>query len=445
MYFIKKDICPIINALENKQDNFLDIDNYNISYFAINKKINQAQNFLQEQNMQKNDVFALSSNCIILNIAFIFAALREKVIVCLLPFNQSFIVKKSVLNEIKPKFVIDTKISLSRYSLKTKNTRKVDLDAPCIGVLSSGTTATPKILLHSINNFLYSAIGLNEIMTLEQEKNYLFSLPIYTIGGICLIFRVIFFKLNLFINSKIKPVDFLNTNSKIDYASLVQTQLREITKQKSKLNLLIGGSFCSKNILKKAQNLGINTYYSYGCTEMASTISCAKNQNSNAGKILKYREISFTNKNEILLKGKTLAKGVLKKGKLEHLKLTNAGFYKTADLGFMDENKNLIITGRKDNMFICGGVNMQPELLEKQIFEHLFIRTIIVGVSCKKWGQKSICFLKHSVDLKNAKAKIKDLLGNIYTPKDFFYLNADFNFLEKINRKQLLKKHLNII
>ena len=67
------------------------------------------------------------------------------------------------------------------------------------------------------------------------------------------------------------------------------------------------------------------------------------------------------------------------------------GWFRTGDLGHMDEEGFLYITGRASDMYISGGSNIYPREVEEKILTHPAIGEVaIVGVPDPMWGEVGI-------------------------------------------------------
>src|SRR3546814_3281633 len=65
------------------------------------------------------------------------------------------------------------------------------------------------------------------------------------------------------------------------------------------------------------------------------------------------------------------------------------GWFVTGDLGYMDEQGYLYITGRESDMYISGGSNVYPREIEEKILAYGPIREVcVLGVPDPKWGEK---------------------------------------------------------
>jgi fatty-acyl-CoA synthase len=64
------------------------------------------------------------------------------------------------------------------------------------------------------------------------------------------------------------------------------------------------------------------------------------------------------------------------------------GWFRTGDLGYMDDQGFLFISGRTSDMFISGGSNVYPLEIEEKIAAHPAVReACVLGMPDKKWGE----------------------------------------------------------
>ncbi|TDF59604.1 AMP-binding protein [Cupriavidus sp. L7L] len=71
------------------------------------------------------------------------------------------------------------------------------------------------------------------------------------------------------------------------------------------------------------------------------------------------------------------------------------GWYFTGDIGYLDADGDLFVTGRVDDMIISGGENISPADIESVLSLHPAVDEVAVaGVPDARWGQKVVAFVK---------------------------------------------------
>jgi 2-furoate---CoA ligase len=76
-------------------------------------------------------------------------------------------------------------------------------------------------------------------------------------------------------------------------------------------------------------------------------------------------------------------------------KALREGWYFTGDTGYFDEDGDLFVTGRVDDMIISGGENISPVDIESVLSLHPGVEEVAVaGVKDDRWGQRVVAFVK---------------------------------------------------
>src|SRR5690606_6705956 len=66
-------------------------------------------------------------------------------------------------------------------------------------------------------------------------------------------------------------------------------------------------------------------------------------------------------------------------------------WFRTGDLGHMDDEGFVYITGRASDMYISGGSNIYPREIEEKILTHPAIAEVaVLGIPDKLWGEVGI-------------------------------------------------------
>lgn len=176
--------------------------------------------------------------------------------------------------------------------------------------------------------------------------------------------------------------------------------LRFVVKKKikkslgGKLELLIVGAAAVKpEVIRAFSALGITIYQGYGLTECAPLLAGNNDFYVNidsAGLPIRGVELKIENPNEegigeIVAKGENIMLGYYRDLQTTAEVLRN-GWFHTGDLGYIDEEGWLYITGRCKNVIVTrNGKNIYPEELETRLLEHdLVEETVVVGTTKAK-------------------------------------------------------------
>ncbi|MDO6763193.1 o-succinylbenzoate--CoA ligase [Agarivorans sp. 1_MG-2023] len=282
---------------------------------------------------------------------------------------------------------------------------ELDSELPQSMVFTSGSSGPPKAVVHCWRNHFFSAQGSQAVVPLDENDQWLLSLPLYHIGGQAIVWRCILAGARIVVaqnKGRVFP-DLLA--SQTTHVSLVPTQLyRLLTQAKfwasalSLKHILIGGAACNDSLLEEAISRGFQVYSSYGSSEMSSQIATRHHRLGQATyQLLPHRRAKI-HQGEIYLRGKTLFLGYWKNGDIIRA-CDPDGWFNSGDLGRI-EGAQLFTLGRSNNMFICAGENIQPEEIELALLQHPQInQAIVVPQQNSEYGQRPVAFISSELDV----------------------------------------------
>ncbi|MDV5169499.1 o-succinylbenzoate--CoA ligase [Photobacterium rosenbergii] len=309
--------------------------------------------------------------------------------------------------------------------------------------MTSGSTGQPKAVVHSAQSHLASAAGLLNWMKFDADDSWLLSLPLFHISGMAIVWRWLYRGAQM----AVEPLqDLPRALSKVTHASLVPTQLQRLLEKNdvSTLSLkrvLLGGAVIPVSLTERAKSVGIECWCGYGMTEMASTVTAKLADNSaGVGAVLPNRELMLKD-GEVWVKGKTLGLGYYRNRTV--FPFSEQTWFATKDLACW-RDEELFILGRKDNMFISGGENIQPEEIEKVLLAHPKVnQAFVLPVDDTEYGQRPVAIVATSSELD---ASLSDELAG-YMMQQMMGLCRPVKYLAlpahlstggiKISRKQL--------
>ncbi len=325
----------------------------------------------------------------------------------------------------------------------------LDLDAPATIVFTSGSTGTPKAAMHTLGNHYYNALGSNENIALGSGDRWLHSLPLYHVGGLSIVFRCLISGAAIALPEPGAPIGREISRCGATHVSLVATQLlRLLREDEAALEglkaILLGGSAMPASLVREASSRGLPVHTSYGLTEMASQVTTTPPGASpdvlrTSGKVLPYRELAISEEGEILVRGETLFAGYVgENGEVER-PLDSEGWFHTRDIGELDEEGCLRVTGRRDNMFISGGENIQPEEIEAALCRLGGVeQAVVVPVPDEEFGERPVAFVRTAdgeVSAERLAGALGEVLPRFKIPVAFYGWPEDAASGMKVDRK----------
>lgn len=272
-------------------------------------------------------------------------------------------------------------------------------EALCNMILTSGSSGTPKAVVHRLANHLASARGSAALIPLDGDAGWLLSLPLFHVGGYAIPFRVFLAGASLVLDDRSQPLKERLERQSITHLSLVPTQLWRLLAQgfdptRTRLReLLLGGAAIPQPLVRRLMDMGFTPKSSYGLSEMGSQVCTGLPGAAGVvGRPLPGREVCIQ-RGEICVRGATLFAGYFKNGALAR-PLDDAGWFHTRDKGHFTETGELVVEGRLDNLFISGGENIQPETIEQRLVDHPAVaQALVVPVPSEEWGQRPAAFI----------------------------------------------------
>lgn len=157
-----------------------------------------------------------------------------------------------------------------------------------------------------------------------------------------------------------------------------------------KIRIMIsGGAPLSPDIYNFFSKIGLNIYQAYGLTEAAPGISsnCANHHKIfSAGKIFPSVKVKIAKNGEILAKGPNIMPGYLNNISATKEAIQRGGWLKTGDLGYIDEDGYLFITGRiKELQKTSTGKYIQTLEIEQKLKQLPIIDNVMVVADKKKF------------------------------------------------------------
>ena len=214
--------------------------------------------------------------------------------------------------------------------------------------------------------------------------------------------------------------------------------------------IAVGGAPIGKELLQQSKELKIPVFQGYGLSEAGSVVTLnTKSQNKigSVGKPLPHIKIKIDKSNRILISG-NITKGYLNKS------VTNInGWMDTGDIGYIDKDGYLFITGRRKTQIITAyGRNISPEWIESELSSYKEIIQTAVYCNNEK-GITAVIIVNRNVNAEqviNIVEKVNNSLPDYARIKNYIISDKKFSIKNKTLsasgtplRKEINKKYTN--
>jgi long-chain acyl-CoA synthetase len=220
---------------------------------------------------------------------------------------------------------------------------------------------------------------------------------------------------------------------------------------------ITGGAALSDEIFLIFTGAGISIMQGYGLTETSPVISSNNPVDvrlGSVGKPISNVKVRIAADGEIETSGPGVMLGYYKKEEATRAAFTEDGWFKTGDIGMIDEDGFLKITDRKKELFkTSGGKYIAPSPIEQMIKGSRFVNQVVLVGNERKFPAALIV---PNFELLESYAKLKGL--DLKTPGDFCRspriidllerqvdgLTKDLSKYEKVKKIAILEKELTV-
>ena len=285
--------------------------------------------------------------------------------------------------------------------LNTKN--KIELEDSCSLIYTSGTTGNPKGVELTHNNFKFQLDSALQVMAFHQGEKYVSWLPLAHVFGQLIdnhywvrralhmtivdspLYTIDYAKEvqpHLFISvPRIYEKVYANLVAAIESKAILKIGLKipglsSLLKKKLKAAAgfsntrfaISGAAPINPEILELFQQLGIPLFEGYGMTENTAGATLnyhGNNKIGSVGKAIVDTEIKIASDGEVLIRGDHVMKGYYKNQEATDETIID-GWLHTGDVGEIDSNGYLSITGRMKEIYVSSsGKNVAPLVIEE--------------------------------------------------------------------------------
>jgi o-succinylbenzoate---CoA ligase len=268
-----------------------------------------------------------------------------------------------------------------------------DMDDLQCRILTSGSTGEPRPVGLTYGNFLFSAVGSAFNIGVDPADRWLCCLPLSHVAGLSIVLRSVIYGTTAVLLDGFDTEQVASTLStgRITILSLVPTMLIRLLEAGADLvaprAILIGGGPVPRAALEEALDRGATVVQTYGMTETCSQVTTlspedARRKVGSAGRPLLTTHVRIEG-DEILVQGPTVARGAVDAD----------GWLHSGDLGRIDEEGFLYVTGRRNEVIVSGGENVMPAEVESVLLTHPAVAdAAVVGRPDPEW-QEAVCAL----------------------------------------------------
>ena len=471
-----------------------------ISYLELNQDINRMANLFLARGIAKGDrVILFIQKSLILLVAHL---ALQKIGAIAVPLNTGF--KKSELQYLlndaeanlilsepaKEAFIGDLDPSLNNLVIDTQKSYH-DLDVlralsadftpvetrppdPALIIYTSGTTGKPKGAILTQKNLIHDARNIIDIWEINESDVLCHALPLFHVHGLCFALHTsLLAGAHVILLDKFSPPRVIEVLSKTEgphvctvfmavpamYAKLME-YLGDKRPDFKHMRLWTSGSapLLAKDYERIHRIFGREPAEREGMSETGMNFSNplrGKRKPRSIGLPLPALEVRLVDPDtgidvapgqtgEIQLKGPAISPGYWRKPD-ETAEAFENGWFKTGDLGHIDEDGYYYLTDRIKHIIISGGENISPKEVEVIINQVDGVaESSVVGIDDEKWGEKVMAAVVRKpgagVQADEIQAICKKHLHNWKCPKEIVFAEElPRNTMGKVLKEEVKK------
>jgi len=301
---------------------------------------------------------------------------------------------------------------------------------------TSGTTGRPKGVVHTQLSLLAGGRNTAEAHALNKEDRGLCVLPFYHINAFCVsLMGSLVSGGSIVVPSRFSVKSFWNQirEHECSWFSVVPTQISYLLHnadnpqgdatdcQKLRFGRSASAPLSPEMHEAFENRFGVPVIETMGLTETAAQILSnplppARRKIGSPGisfgnEVIigdeQQREVARGTEGEILVRGANVLGGYLKNAEATAQAITEGGWLRTGDLGRMDDDGYVFVTGRLKELIIKGGENIAPREVDEALYCHPdVIEAAAFPVPCNDYGQRVEAAVKLDTASKISEAEL---------------------------------------
>ncbi|MEK7710944.1 MAG: AMP-binding protein [Planctomycetota bacterium] len=323
----------------------------------------------------------------------------------------------------------------------------VDADDTAVILYTSGTTAEPKGVELTYGNLHSNCVDCIHSLDIDPRQKFLNVLPPFHVFGLTANVLVpIGLRASVYAIPRFSPIAAVRAIEQqhstmiLAIPSMYAAMLRVKSASRESLQsirLAISGGEPLPDSVRDAfeERYGVLIRQGYGLTETSPVVSACSvkaYKQGTVGQPIRHvelrivdpqgRDLSTGQDGEILVRGPNLMKGYYRKAEETRRVIDENGWFHTGDIGHLDADGFLSITGRAKEMLIIGGENVFPREIEAVLEAHeAVLQAAVIGVPSELRGEAPIAFVIPKKDMQTTeealRAFARQRLAGFKTPR----------------------------
>ncbi|MFC1585963.1 class I adenylate-forming enzyme family protein, partial [Fibrobacterota bacterium] len=428
----------IVNVQKRNRERVFLIDGWSgeeVTYRKLHERGCALAEFLIKRGLKKGDRVAIilnnSIDCAYIYFACLYCGIVTVPINPILTSREINLIVKSINpklillskktssliehNEQRPYLIVDTNNDITDDEIQSREILNINTlqggkgfqtfqgvtsDDTMTIVFTSGTTAIPKGVVHTIADLIDNSRLFCWLMGIGPKNKFYGILAMTYLGGYFNLLMLPYAAEASVVITKAfdatSSLDFWSCAKKYEVNTLwlvptIMSILLEMDRSevgevfcRDQVKLALVGTAPLPREMKKRfeTRYNINLYENYGLSEtlfISTNPPKVNSQTDSVGKILididvcvrdvSGNDLAYGQEGELFVKSPYTMKGYFKIEEKSIDKVSDQEWFPTGDMGVITDNGELYVTGRKKDLIIRGGINISPKVIEEALYE----------------------------------------------------------------------------
>lgn len=301
------------------------------------------------------------------------------------------------------------------------DTSSIDPAGAASVVFTSGSSGGRKGVRLTLDNWEAAARASMDHLGHGPDDTWLLALPLHHVAGLSIIVRSAYSGGAVRMLPGFDPVTYAtHLRRGVTVASMVPTMISRVLEVDPGpfpgLNaVLLGGGPIPDRLLEQAHASGLPVLPTYGLTETAGQVATLRPGQPVENKAYPLPGVMLRIESEglIAVRGPMVSPGYV--GEPDRVA---EDWLVTGDLGTIDGDGALRVTGRADTIIVSGGENIDPAVVEAAVVRVAGVeKALVAGLASERWGMEAVCLYVGKAEPSQVEAELRDILPGFMIPK----------------------------
>lgn len=301
------------------------------------------------------------------------------------------------------------------------DTSSIDPAGAASVVFTSGSSGGRKGVRLTLDNWEAAARASMDHLGHGPDDTWLLALPLHHVAGLSIIVRSAYSGGAVRMLPGFDPVTYAtHLRRGVTVASMVPTMISRVLEVDPGpfpgLNaVLLGGGPIPDRLLEQAHASGLPVLPTYGLTETAGQVATLRPGQPVENKAYPLPGVMLRIESEglIAVRGPMVSPGYV--GEPDRVA---EDWLVTGDLGTIDRDGALRVTGRADTIIVSGGENIDPAVVEAAVVRVAGVeKALVAGLASERWGMEAVCLYVGKAEPSRVEAELRHILPGFMIPK----------------------------